>query len=225
MQFSDEDKRRLHAFYDPAIEWYGPHDARALRWTEYEGQQERFRVLCEVGVSDTSSVLDVGCGFGDLYQYLTGRYAGITYLGLDINPHMIEVGRKKYPGAAFEAADFGLWSPNPPQPDYSPEAGGYARARQDAQSKQQFDFVLASGAMSFKIEHYRDVYYGYIKKMFETCSVAAAFNMLDARYHIDNDIFAAYWPEEIYAFCRGLAPAVQLRDRYVRQDFTVYLYK
>jgi len=201
MQFSEDDKKRLFGFYNPAIEVYGAGDVRALRWSEYTGQQERFRVLAEVGIEQGVSVLDVGCGFGDLYRYLKEQYADVSYLGLDINPHMIEVARKKYREASFETADFGTWAGGP------------------------YDFVLASGALSFKIPNYRDIYFGYIKKMFETARVAVAFNMLDSRHHIDDDTFATYDPEEMHAFCLGLTPRVEMRERYLRQDFTVYLYR
>lgn len=215
MQFSESDKERLFGFYDPAIEGYGPDDARALRWSEREGQVERFRVLCEAGVADGASVLDVGCGFGDLHQYIAERYRNISYLGIDINPHMIDVARQKYPAASFEAADFGAW----PLDTLRSDSG------QEIRGKQQFDFVLASGTFSFKIEQYRDIYFRYIRKMFETTRVAAAFNLLDARHHIDDDIFATYWPEEMYAFCLGLTPRVEMRDAYLRYDFTIYMYK
>jgi cyclopropane fatty-acyl-phospholipid synthase-like methyltransferase len=214
MHFSEEDVRRLRAFYDPAIKSYGPNDARSLRWSEREGQQERFRVLCEVGMRDGASVLDVGCGFGDLYEYLAQRYRSISYLGIDINPHMIDIARKKYPEAQFEVADFGEWlAPN------------HAEGTTLSKVEGPFDFVFASGAFSFKIDHYRDVYFGYIKHMFEICRVATAFNMLDARHHIDDDIFATYWPDEMEAYARGLTPRVEVRTQYLRQDFTVYMYK
>ena len=121
---------------------------------------------------------------------------------------MIETARKKYPNASFEAVDFGLW----------PLDG--TRGKHPI-----FDFVLASGALSFKVHNYRDVYFGYIKKMFENARVAVAFNMLDARYHIDDATFSTYWPEEMAAFCRGLTPNVEVREKYLRQDFTLYLYR
>lgn len=201
MQFSEEDRERLFGFYDPAIEGYGSHDVRALRWSEWEGQQERFRVLAGIGVADGASILDVGCGFGDLYQYLTDRLRNISYLGIDINPAMITVAERKYPDARFEVADFGEWN------------------------GETFDWALASGAFSFKIPHYRDVYFRFIQKMFEHSVQGIAFNMLDSRFHIDDTIFATYDIEEVEAFGRGITPRVEVNNQYLRQDFTVYLYK
>lgn len=49
-----------------------------------------------------SSVLDVGCGTGWLLRTLAHRYAGITGLGLDLSPRMIDVARER---ARVEAVD------------------------------------------------------------------------------------------------------------------------
>lgn len=201
MGFSEEDKRRLFDFYNPAIELFGPEEARSLRWSEKKQQQKRFEALAAVGKLEGASVLDVGCGFGDLYGFLTGRLTHIDYFGIDINLEMVRVAQEKFPDASFEVADFGAWRGEPR------------------------DYCLASGAFSFKIAKHRDVYLAYIRKLFEYSRVAAAFNLLDARYHIDNDTFAAYDPEEIYSFCFGLTEKLYLNDQYLPQDFTVYLYK
>lgn len=198
--FSEEDKRRLFAFYNPAIDSWGPNDARSLRWTGDMQQTKRFQTLCEVGVHDRASILDVGCGFGDLYHYLASRYPRIHYLGIDINPSMIALARRKYPDAAFEVADFGDWEGSPR------------------------DFCLASGAFSFAVADHKEVYFSYVKKMFAYSRVAVACNFLDARSHISDETFAAYDPKEIYDFCRMITPRVKLRDDYLPQDFTAYLY-
>ncbi len=190
----------MSEFYNPAIEAYGLDDARALRWSSMLQQERRFEALCGVGDFSNASVLDVGCGFGDVYPFLRERYEGVRYLGIDINPVMIAAARRKYPDAAFEISDFGTWE-------------GETR-----------DFAIASGTFSLKIPDYRVVYFGYIKKMFDRTSVAVAFNMLDSRYHIDDEIFAAYLPHEIRVFAATLSAHVEVRDTYLRQDFTVYLY-
>jgi SAM-dependent methyltransferase len=49
------------------------------------------------------TVLDLGCGTGDLAHEIAGR--GATVLGMDISPGMIEAARKKYPGLHFFVGD------------------------------------------------------------------------------------------------------------------------
>ena len=46
----------------------------------------RYKILEQIGINDNSSVLDVGCGFGDFFQYLNINYKNIKYHGIDIVP-------------------------------------------------------------------------------------------------------------------------------------------
>jgi SAM-dependent methyltransferase len=62
-----------------------------------ENQRARFKILLEQAVPDKNaslSLLDLGCGLGDMYGYLVENgYAGITYAGMDISPAMLEAAR------------------------------------------------------------------------------------------------------------------------------------
>ena len=59
-------------YYGPRLQRYGP-TAEAVGWNNREKQELRFRVLCEIASLNGRSVLDVGCGLGDL-------------LGLEVRP-------------------------------------------------------------------------------------------------------------------------------------------
>ena len=48
-----------------------------------------------------SSVLDVGCGFGDLGNWLSD-YPSIEYTGIDINTKLIDIGVQKFKLNLFE---------------------------------------------------------------------------------------------------------------------------
>jgi trans-aconitate methyltransferase len=49
------------------------------------------------------SILDLGCGTGDLTAELAAR--GAVAVGIDLSPEMIETARKKYPHLRFDVAD------------------------------------------------------------------------------------------------------------------------
>ena len=70
-------------------------NAKDLGWGSVESQVKRFKILSEIGDLTGKSVLDVGCGFGDLYDYL--KYKISYYVGIDINPKQIEEAKKRYP--------------------------------------------------------------------------------------------------------------------------------
>lgn len=61
------------------------------------------------GIASRSSIKDYGCGRGDFYGYIEKygySHHHITYIGYDINPNIINVGRVKYPQCQFWLNDF-----------------------------------------------------------------------------------------------------------------------
>lgn len=192
---------RLFRFYNSHMERYGTRDARGLAWRDAASQQVRFQVLTDVADLTGASILDEGCGFGDLYAYLDARFAGIRYMGVDINPAAIAVARERYPGVPFEAMDFGEYE------------GGCC------------DYVLSSGALTFRIEDHERIYKGHIRKMFELCTKGVAFNVLDKSGIPASDEYLGYDRDELLTFCKELTPNVQMRHDYSTEDMTVYLYR
>src|SRR5262249_27257091 len=89
------DKQRVVARYNRRLAESGG-DIRTLSSGTAERRDIRYQILCEVGLRDGVSVLDLGCGFGDLVRYLGERGLKIDYEGCDINPDLIEVARRKY---------------------------------------------------------------------------------------------------------------------------------
>ena len=56
----------------------------------------------DVQLEGAPSVLDVGCGMGDLLEFLASRQvAPASYLGLDLVPAFVERCRERYPAAPF----------------------------------------------------------------------------------------------------------------------------
>jgi trans-aconitate methyltransferase len=84
------------------------------------------------------SVLDVGCGFGDLGAWLADCKSKIRYKGIDINPSLVDEGCKRY-GLDLSVMDTNL------VPDRS------------------YDLVVANGIFNFRMEH--EDHEAYIRKM------------------------------------------------------------
>jgi len=64
---------------------------KSLGWGSEYSQQARFRALVEIsGFSNKDSVLDVGCGYGDLSIYI------VNYTGIDLRQSAISVANSKY---------------------------------------------------------------------------------------------------------------------------------
>jgi len=196
----EKDAEKLLAFYDKHIEKYG-FGPQSVGWGSKSSQEIRFELLCGVGDLSGCSVLDIGCGTGDLCEYISKRYKNVNYSGIDINQKFIEKAKEKYPNISLKLAEFGQYNGEP------------------------FDYVLASGALSFKLKNHKKIYFSYIKKMYEISRLGVAFNMLKKGEHDDDETYATYDQKEIKEFCETFADEVELREDYLSYDFTVYLKK
>ena len=72
------------------------------------GRTSTSRQSSTCSAASSKSILDIGCGFGDLFGYLKGLGWRGDYVGYDLCPELIEEGRKRFgpDGAQFECADF-----------------------------------------------------------------------------------------------------------------------
>lgn len=61
-------------------------------------QYERFAVLTARFGPAPFSVLDFGCGFGDLLPFLSEHFDGVSYTGVDIVPAFLEECRTRHAG-------------------------------------------------------------------------------------------------------------------------------
>jgi hypothetical protein len=69
-------------FYHASIAEYGM-DARGVHWNSRQAQEIRFKQLLALLPSDAKEIVDAGCGFGDLYWYMSDPQKKST---LNFNP-------------------------------------------------------------------------------------------------------------------------------------------
>jgi SAM-dependent methyltransferase len=74
------------------------YDVKTLGWGSTEQQLYRFSQVVNAPVTlREKSIVDIGCGFGDLGKFLLKEDVGISrYLGLDINPDLINEAAKQW---------------------------------------------------------------------------------------------------------------------------------
>jgi SAM-dependent methyltransferase len=93
----EADKLEYISRYEARLLEYG-YDPRTLGWGKGGRQAYRFKVLSEIIVHEKdSAVLDVGCGFADLYEFLTKVGWSGTYTGIDIVPGLVKHARDRFP--------------------------------------------------------------------------------------------------------------------------------
>lgn len=174
---------------------------KSLGWREENSQLKRFQVIVDSGDFNNCSVLDVGCGYGDLKKYMDRMFHNFTYIGIDQMPEFITKAKvlyKDYPDTHFISADF--------------TTAGLPHV----------DYVIASGAFGYRSSN-PDFYFEMISKLYKASKKAFVFNMLDKDHFPDHPLLTGHNRKEIEAFCRAICKNSKVIDGYLKDDFTVIM--
>lgn len=197
------EKAAIIHYHRRRIGEYASGTVGALGYRGAASQLQRFEALSAVAELNGCSVLDVGCGHGDLKGFLDGRFHAFSYIGIDLMAEFIAEARSLHgqrPSCYFCVADFS--SAELPQADY----------------------VFASGVLGYRCTE-PDYYFSMIETMYRAANKALAFNMLDAGMFPQHPLLVGHDLEKVITFCRTLSPNVKLVTGYLEDDFTVMMYK
>lgn len=189
----------IAAYYDKLVDRYG-HDPRAVDASSQESLNLRYKVLSEVCNLDGKSVLEVGCGFGDLGAYLLERF-NCHYQGIDVSGRMIEEGRRVHPNLRLHQRDV-------------------------FEQREGADVVLAQGIFYLLGEEPEAKARAILKRMFWLCRGAVAFTAISSwsESHKDGEFYMDP------GWAAGISHAVAnkkmvLRHDYHPGDLAMYLYR
>jgi trans-aconitate 2-methyltransferase len=81
------------------------------RYLTYADERGRpfVELVARVGAERPSTVVDLGCGPGNLTALLAERWPDAAVSGVDSSPEMVERAREAVPGVGFEVADLRDW--------------------------------------------------------------------------------------------------------------------
>lgn len=96
-----------HQFYLESHEKFGI-SAKGVRWNTKENQYVRFENLIScIKDLENSSLLDIGCGYGDLIKYFQKEHIyPKSYIGIDCENFMIKSAMKRFPQSKFLIKNF-----------------------------------------------------------------------------------------------------------------------
>ncbi|QNN51593.1 trans-aconitate 2-methyltransferase [Nocardioides mesophilus] len=86
------------------------------RYLAYAGERGRpfVELLARVAADSPRTVVDLGCGPGNLTRLLARRWPEASVLGVDSSPEMVAAARRDDPGSgvAFQVGDVRSWTPS-----------------------------------------------------------------------------------------------------------------
>jgi SAM-dependent methyltransferase len=181
-------------FYQNNYDTYGV-SAEGVAWDSVQTQKRRFSVIDScLGDIKNDTLVDAGCGFGDLYLYLKEKNRlPKTYTGLDLCMPMVTEAKERT-GCKIVQRDI-LRQTIPPA-----------------------DWYVASGSMNLLTRLETGI---FIQRCFEKSRKGFVFNLLCGKEQKGR---YSYWlPHEIIALCRQVSTKVQIKEGYMEGDLTVVL--
>lgn len=197
------DITKAAALYNDRYDLYG-NNLKTVGWGTSEDQILRFEILFRGLNLKGRTILDVGCGLGDLIDYLEKVTDGdFNYIGIDIAEKLIGSASEKYsrPNVKFYVGDVFLNILNP------------------------IDISVLSGALSFKTKGIEEYAYETMKQMFELSKEAACLNFLSKYVDFEAEKNQHYSPEIMFSKAKELSKRVVIYHDYPLYEFTVQLLK
>ena len=189
--------------FNKLVEKHG-YSPKSLAYGREKSQKIKFNMVTEVGIEDNCSVLDVGCGFGDYFNYLKQQgIKNVKYCGIDISNKIV---------------------------DFAKEKNSLANVIQgnvlDLSDDEKYDYVISLGFNCVKTGTNWETLTQVLDKMWKLSKKGIAYNAVST--------FSETSPRKIYFvspakvidyIMTNLTYKVVFRHDYMPHDFTIFAYK
>ncbi len=196
---------RLKTYFEDMYQAHGS-DPIGVGWNSHEAQTIRFEQLLKLvqDPSESFTIIDYGCGYGALAQYLMERNYTFTYAGYDMSPSSVQAAQELYkdvPSCTFT---------------------------DDPADLQPADYVVGSGLFGIRLDSTQEEWDAHV---LETISIlwslskkGMAFNSLTSYSDPEKMRPELYYPDPCILFdhCkRNFSRWVSLLHDYGLYDFTI----
>ena len=200
-RLTEDERRAISGLYDDRYA-QKRRGHETVGWGSETDQRLRFKVLFRGVDPRGRTVLDVGCGLGDLVPFLDERSGGdYGYLGVDLSEKLIDDARRTFakPRREFRAADI-LEAELP-----------------------QADIVVLSGALNFRIGDNVGHAKTMLSRMWQLSRDCVCVNFLSSHVDFQTPKNFHYDPAEMFTFAKTLTRWVSLHHDYPLWEFTLQL--
>lgn len=203
-----ESEKQIIDYYKSKFKKHG-YSPKSLGWDK--GKQDlRFFSLTNRFDLQKFSILDIGCGFGDLNAYFVKNdISNYEYLGIDIVDDFIEEASKRYGSSNAQFVNESIF---------------------EYEFNKNYDYVVSSGIFNHKlIEKHDGGGYGFIREVMsraiKNCNIAISFDFLSDKvdYQLDHTFHSS--PEKILEMAYSFSRNIVLDNSFFPFEFCVTIYK
>lgn len=196
------EKDKIISRYSDRLKEFGANE-KTLGWDK-KRHHLRYHILLSQWKFENDSLLDFGCGFGDMYEYIRENNLDLNYHGVDINPDLIEEGKNKYQNVNLRAIDFLTESNN-----------------------KQYDYIVSSGVHNFKLEDNWEFIENTFTKFNDAAAKGFALNFISNKVDSSHKKDHLYYtdPVKLLELSYSFSRKVVLRNDYMPFEFTIFVDK
>ncbi|MCX7749270.1 MAG: class I SAM-dependent methyltransferase [Clostridia bacterium] len=199
-------KDMIKSYYEGNMEGGGP-EYKILGWESKEAQQLRFNILISNIEINNKTVLDVGCGTGNLLEYLTEQGFEVNYTGVDILQSMLEYVKSKGLQGRFYNIDI---------------------FKENIFMEDEFDVIYASGIFNLNLGNNKEFLTNALRLFLKLSRKTVAFNLLSSRSPDREEKYFYFDEQEVLKLIEKACKKsfdVKIVNSYLENDFTVILNK
>lgn len=197
---TNEEAKKVIERYSERLKKFGPTH-QTLGWDKKRHRLRYKILLSNWEFKKDETILDFGCGFGEMSEEIAQQNLPLLYSGCDINGDLIAAGNKLYPNINLMHIDF------------------------LADENKSFDYIVSSGVHNLKLEDN----WSFIEDTFEKfsrCSkkgfaINFISNKVDPEYIKDHLYYCD--PSKILELAYKYSKRVILRNDYMPFEFTIFI--
>jgi methylase of polypeptide subunit release factors len=202
----DKSYKKIAEYYNKAFIEYGD-TPEGLAWDNQLNLDKRYEVMFNVVKHYNTSILDFGCGYGGLYEWILNNKKTAEYVGLDINKEAIKFAKEKHPETTWIESDI----------------------HKDT-LQTDFDYIICNGTFTVKDTLTQDEMWDFmtstLEKLWTKTNKGIAFNIMsklvdwerDDLFHVSMDQLGQWLKD-------NLSRNFVIRNDYGLYEYTFYVYK
>lgn len=201
--------KQHHPATEKDIEHYFNHRSNqfsysidALQWQSQHNQYKRFEVIYNHVCPSSETLCDVGCGYGDFYNFLKIQQSTINYTGIDLSANMIVGAQRTYPTGRFKCMNLKTLS-----------------------KRYKFDSIVASGTFNIEMKDHETYLKNQIQYMCLAAKKQILFNLLTkkSKLNIKKSNITYVTKDTIKNTLNSLHLSYEIIDNYLHNDLTIHI--
>jgi SAM-dependent methyltransferase len=201
--WSSDESQTVIERYEARLRKYG-FGEEALGWGKKGRQQLRFSVLASHWDLRGKTVLDLGAGFGDFYEFSKQLHLR-EYVGIDLTPGLVAAGNKKYGSNQGFSLKLG--------------------SATDESLFEECDVTVISGLFNFRLNsgRNREFINTVLGLAYKYSSLGVACNFVTDRVDFKDPLMHYQSPSDVLDIAYGCTRNVTLRQDYMPFEYSVFL--